>query len=279
LKRNWVLFILSSVIALGISNMIYFIALQFVQANVGSALYTTYPIFISIYGIFILDERSSLKRKALGYTIGFFGTFILLLNVNFSLIFTPAAFGSDLFTKFSALLDLSNVGNVMLVVAAALWGLYSVLGKKISVLNPDTKDSQLKVSALSNLLACVPNFIVILFMPSSSSDAIGLLLVHLPEAWILILIMGFIITGLAYYAFFIGVKKIEVTKGISLSLLKPVLVTIFALVILSNETVPSALFVSIPLVSVAVLLINSQGKEPIVTTSQTVLSQGMVENR
>src|SRR5271157_3148628 len=108
LKRNWVLFILSSVIALGISNMIYFIALQFVQANVGSALYTTYPIFISIYGIFILDERSSLKRKALGYTIGFFGTFILLLNVNFSLIFTPAAFGSDLFTKFSALLDLSN---------------------------------------------------------------------------------------------------------------------------------------------------------------------------
>lgn len=279
LKRNWVLFTLSSVFALGISNMIYFLALQFVQANIGSALYTTYPIFISIYGIFILDERSSLKRKALGYAIGFFGTFILLVNVNFSLIFNPAAFGSDLITKFSALFDLSNVGNVMLVVAAALWGFYSVLGKKISLLNPDTRDSQLKFSAFSNLLACIPNFIVILFMPSGSPNSIDLLFVHLPSEWILILIMGFIITGLAYYAFFIGVKKIEVTKGISLSLLKPVLVTIFSLVILSNEAVPSALFVSIPLISAAVLFINTQGKKPDVTHTQAILVKNLPESR
>jgi len=270
-KQNWKLTVFSSVVGLGISNMIYFEALQFVQANIGSALYTTYPIFISIYGIFLLDERSSLRRKAIGYAIGFFGTFVLMINVNFSLLLTPVAFGNDFVSKFSALFDMSNVGNVMLVVAAAIWGLYSVLGKKLCTC--DAKDPQLKFSAVSNLLACVPIFVVMLFEPPNSPNSIKLMFSHSAGEWALILVMGFIITGLAYYAFFLGVKKIEVTRGISLSLLKPVMVTFFALFILTSESVPSAIFVSIPLVSIAVLLINTQGKKRATDPTRVAISQ------
>ena len=235
LKRYKWLMILSSIIALGISNMIYFIGLQFTPANIGAACYSTYPIFISIYSIFLLNERSNLKLKMVGFALGLIGTTILITEFQFDLLIHPVHL----------------IGNSLIVIAAAIWAFYSVLGKKIFNKASDIKNIEIKYTTLSSFLACIPIMIVLIFTP----DEINTFFIYSWDQWIIILILGIIATGFGLFIFFKGVKRIEVSKGISLALFKPIIAIIFSFVILFE--VPNlALFVSLPLIIIAVLLIN-----------------------
>jgi drug/metabolite transporter (DMT)-like permease len=237
-KRNKVSICISSMFGLGFSNIIYFIGLQMTQANVGSALYTTYPLFISIYSIWILGEKSNIRRKLIGYFIGFTGTAILMTNFRLDLFIAEEYF----------------IGNILLVLAAIIWSLYSVLGKRIIREAKDIENAEIKYTAISFLLATVPVVFFLLF----SSELGGFFQYNIFE-WLLILIQGFFTTGYGMYLFYMGLRKIEMTKGISLALLKPIWVTIFAFFILGEQPT-LALLVSIPLVSIAVLIINTKKK-------------------
>ncbi|MHA1270824.1 MAG: DMT family transporter [Candidatus Helarchaeota archaeon] len=232
-KYKW-LMIISAAIGLGISNMIYFLGLQFTNANVGSALYVTYPIFISIYSVFLLNERSNLKLKTIGYLIGITGTLILMTNFQFELLFQP----QNIF------------GNILLVFAAILFAFQSVIGKLIFKKSKEITNIEIKYTTTSFLLACIPIIIVLFFTPE-----INTFLMYSLSEWIIILILGIVSTGFGLYIFYRGIKKIELSKGISLALLKPVISTIFCYIIL--EELPTiALIVSIPMIMVAVFLIN-----------------------
>ncbi|MHA1231822.1 MAG: DMT family transporter [Candidatus Helarchaeota archaeon] len=232
-KYKW-LMIISAVIGLGISNMIYFLGLQFTNANVGAALYTTYPIFISIYSIFLLKERSNLKLKAIGYSIGITGTLILMTNFQFELLFQPQ----------------NIIGNILLVFAAVLFAFQSVIGKMIFRKSEDISNIEIKYTTTSFLLACIPIIILLLFTPELNT----FLIYNLYE-WTFILILGIISTGFGLYIFYRGIKKIELSKGISLALLKPIISTIFCYIILL-ELPTIALLISIPMIMFAVFLIN-----------------------
>ncbi len=234
LVKNKGLFFLSSVIAFGISNIIYFVGIQFTYANVGAAIYTSYTLFITIYGIFILKEKTNVPLKVVGCIIGFSGAAVLITNFDITLFLEPDKI----------------LGNVLLLLAAAVWGFYSVLGKKIFITNPGVPDVQLKFTAVSNLLAAIP---VIILLPFTG-EAVDFFQ-HTPTEWGLVLFLGFVLTGLSLFIFFVGLRWIEVSHGISMSLLKPVFATVFAFPILGEVPTP-ALLVSIPMVAVAVLLIN-----------------------
>ena len=153
IKDNWVLMIVSSCFALGISNIIYFIGISNTQANIGSTIYTTYPIWITIYSIFILNERDNLKLKFIGIMIGLIGIAILMTNFNLSEFFS------------SELL----IGNLLVLLGSVIWSLYSVLGKKIQLNSKEVTNVALKFSTLSFFLACIPTFIIFLISPEFSS--------------------------------------------------------------------------------------------------------------
>ncbi|MEJ2249382.1 MAG: DMT family transporter, partial [Candidatus Lokiarchaeota archaeon] len=110
IKRSWVLIIISSFFALGFSNAIYFIGVTFTQANVAATLYTTYPIWITIYSIILLNEEKT-NVKILGIILGMFGVVILLTNFDF--------------TGFILIENL--LGNILVLVGSIIWSLYSVL--------------------------------------------------------------------------------------------------------------------------------------------------------
>nr|MDO8086584.1 DMT family transporter [Candidatus Sigynarchaeum springense] len=241
IKKDLKLMLLSSVIGLGISNMIYFLGIQAygTEAHVGAALYTSYTLFIGIYSIFILNERTNIPLKIIGFIIGFFGILILLTNFNFAIIMQP-----DKIT-----------GNILLVLAGAIWGLYSVLGKKIFRRNPGIKNVDVKFTIWSFFLSCIPIAITLPF-----SGEVPDFLQHDTTEWGLIAFLAIVSTGIGLYIFFIGVKSIDVSHGISFSLLKPVIAAFFAFVLLTRP-IPDAMWVSVPLVSVAVLLINRKPKE------------------
>ena len=107
-KKYFWLMIIATMFGSGISNVLFFEGVQLTQANTGSVLYTTYPIFVSIYSIFVLNEKTNIPRKLIGFFIGFIGIVILMTNFQIGLIFEPA----------------NILGNIYLVAAAMIWSLY-----------------------------------------------------------------------------------------------------------------------------------------------------------
>jgi drug/metabolite transporter (DMT)-like permease len=249
IRKNKLLLFLSSVIGLGISNMIYFLGLQFTLPGVGAALYTSYTLFIGIYSIFILNERTNIPLKIIGFILGFLGVVILLTNFNFSLLIMPDKI----------------LGNLLLVLAGGIWGFYSVLGKKIFRLNKDIKNVDVKFTVLSFFLACIPIAITLPF-----TAEIGDFFHHEPIEWLFISIMAIFVTAIGIYIFFVGVKLIEVSHGISFSLLKPIMAAFFSFLLL-GEIPPTAMIVSVPLVTIAVLLINRKTKKIVPSPDRDIL--------
>jgi drug/metabolite transporter (DMT)-like permease len=116
-KENWHLLLISSCFALGIGNAIYFVGVTNTKANIAATIYTTYPMWITFYSIFILNEKSNLKLKFIGIGIGLIGIAILMTNFNITEIFSP----QNLF------------GNFLVLLGSIIWSFYSVLGKKIQI--------------------------------------------------------------------------------------------------------------------------------------------------
>ncbi|MHA1294922.1 MAG: DMT family transporter [Promethearchaeota archaeon] len=234
IKENWILLLVASCLALGISNVIYFVGITLTQANIGATIYTTYPIWITIYSIIILNERTNLKLKFIGIVIGIFGIAILMTNCNFS------GFLSSQYL----------LGNLLVLLGSIIWSFYSVLGKKVQINEKDTPNIALKLSMVSFFLACIPIFLILIFTTEFNT-----FLEYDLNAWFWIIFIGIISTGLGIYLLFIGLQYIEVSKGISLAFLKPIFATLLAYFFL-KENPTLMLFISISLVMASIILIN-----------------------
>ncbi|MHA1380428.1 MAG: DMT family transporter [Candidatus Helarchaeota archaeon] len=239
--NNWGLVIIASFFGLGISHVLFFIGISNTYANVGSLIFTTYPIWTTLYSIFVLNERTNLKLKFIGITVGIFGITILMLSFqsnNFLDI-------EQLFGRYSHLFGMS-----VALIAAMVWSVYSVAGKKIQKNCEELSNCDLKYTALSLLLAIIPIFFILIFTPDFEA------IFHYDlNTWFWVIILGIFSSGIAYYLFFKGVQYIEVSKGISLAFLKPIIAAFFAFIILGEE-VTVFLLISIILVFIAIYLIN-----------------------
>ncbi len=243
IRKDPVLLLVSSVVGLGLSNMLYFVGIQAygTEAHVGAALYVSYTLFIGIYSIFILDERTNIPLKIVGFVIGFLGIIILLTNFNFAIILQP-----DKIT-----------GNILLVLAGAIWGFYSVLGKKIFRRNPGIKNVDVKFTIWSFFLSCIPIAVTLPFSGETPD-----FLQHDAGEWALVAFLAIVSSGIGLYIFFVGVKYIDVSHGISFSLLKPIIAAFFMFMLFGKD-IPVAMWVSVPLVSAAVLLINRKPRRDV----------------
>jgi drug/metabolite transporter (DMT)-like permease len=238
LKENWKFLIISSCFALGISNVIYFMGVRNTQANIAATIYSTYPIWITIYSILLLQEKNNLKLKFIGLSIGIFGVIILMTNFNFIGLFES----EYLF------------GNVLVLLGSILWGLYSVLGKRIQINEKNTTNIPLKFSFISSLLACLPIFVILIF--TSEFQNFGNYDI---QSWAWIFFLGIISTGLGIFLLFEGIKRLEVSKGMSLAFLKPIFATILAFFIL-KEIPTLSLYISVGMIIISIVLINKNPK-------------------
>lgn len=238
IRNNWKLFILISLFTTSFSNVLYFTGVTFTQANIASAILTTYPIWITIFSFFILNEKSNLKLKFIGIILGFSGVAILITNFNFTGFFKQE----------------NLLGNILVLCGSIIWGFYTPLGKKIQNNEENTSNCALKFTSLSFLFSAIILFVILPFTPEFST-----FMSYSLDSWLWILFLGVISTGFGQFIFFLGVKHIEVSKGISLAFLKPIFATILAFFILQEEPT-LALLVSIGLISISVILINRKKK-------------------
>ena len=233
-KENWPLLLISSCFALGIGNAIYFVGVTNTKANIAATIYTTYPMWITFYSIFILNEKSNLKLKFIGIGIGLIGIAILMTNFNITEIFSP----QNLF------------GNFLVLLGSIIWSFYSVLGKKIQIKEFSTSNIALKFCMMSSFLASLTIFIILIFTPELET-----FMNYSFESWLWISFLGIVPSGLGTFLLFEGIKRIEVSKGMSLAFCKPIFATILAFFIL-NELPTIALLISISLVIASIILIN-----------------------
>lgn len=234
IKNNLVIFLISSCFAFGLSNVIYFIGVTLTQANIAATIYTTYPIWITIYSIFLLNEKDNLKYKFLGIAIGIVGVAILMTHFNFTGFFSLEYF----------------FGNLLVLIGSIMWSLYSVLGKKIQQSEKEISNCALKYSALSSVFACIPILLILPFSPE-----MGNFLNYTGYEWFWILFLGIISTGIGIWLLFEGINRMEVSKAMSLAFFKPIFATILSFFILF-ETPSIILLISILLVIISIILIN-----------------------
>jgi drug/metabolite transporter (DMT)-like permease len=240
-QRNHRDLLIAGIIGFGLGNFVYFLGIIQTKANIGSVIYGTYPIFISIYSIFILNERKYLRRRFIGYIIGFVGIAVLILGEDLSSLITPD----------------NMLGNILVLCGAMIWSIFSVLGKKItSKERMTTTNVDLKFNFITMTLAGLTNLFFIFWIPEERNT----FFVYPAISWVYILILGIFTTGIGTWIFFVGIQNMEVSKGISLANLKPIFVLILAFVIL--EEMPSLiLFVSIPIILGGVYLVTTPPKQ------------------
>ncbi len=236
--NNLPIFLISSCFALGFSNFTYFLGITYTEVNIGAAIYTTYPIWITIYSIFILSEKDNLKFKFFGIFFGLIGTIMLITKFNFS---------GFISTEYL-------IGNLLVLLGSIIWSLYSVLGKKIQLSNNEITNYSIKFAMLSSLFACIPLMLFLIYSPE-----LKYFFNYKPDEWFWILFLGIICTGVGIWLLFEGISRLEVSKGMSFAFFKPIFAAILSFFILSELPSP-ILIISIIIIIVSIFLINKNSK-------------------
>lgn len=208
---------LGKVAIIGIINVVFSmnllqlsLAMPDAKASIAAVIFSSNPIFVTIFAALINRERVKF-HKIIGLMFGVIGVVVIALN------------GSkfDLFNMKSPLLALMS---------AVLYGLYTVLGGKVS-----SKIGSLKMNSYSFLLgslALLP-FLILLKVPIINFDY---------SATFQILYLSLFVTGIAYLTYFLGLALTGASKGSLVFFLKPVLASIFSVIILGERITSNFVF-------------------------------------
>lgn len=204
-RRDWF-----NAIGLGfLGTYLYYILLYFGYANAQGlevlVLQYSWPIFIVLLSIFILKEKLTLRR-GLAVLLGFFGVVLVLTKGNFTQVH----------------LDNYSV-DILVLVAALVFGLFSVLSKKVQ-LEPYT------MITIYFLTATVASFISMMWFSEFSLPT--------KDALIPILANGLFVNGFSYVFWIKALKEAEASFVAPFVFLTPVLSALYLIVFFREPLLP-----------------------------------------
>lgn len=181
----------------------YSLSLPGVKAAAVAVIFSSNPVFV------LLFQSMKEKRRLTGLQWGGLAVCVAGLAV---------LFVRDLFAGVGSPLAL-----LLALIASALYGLYTVAGRDLAV-----KYGSLKYNAYSFLIGAVLMIPVLLVM--------GLSLVPTDMSIMPTMIyLSLFVTGIAYWTYFTGLKKLGAGKGSLVFFLKPPMATIVAWVLLGEQ--------------------------------------------
>ncbi|MDA3900698.1 MAG: DMT family transporter [Spirochaetes bacterium] len=172
------------------------------RASVTAALISTNPLFVLIIASWFDNEKLTI-HKIIGIVLCFIG-------VGFIFKDTFSETGSF----YSAILALG---------ASLSFAIYTVTGKKLSV-----RMGSAKMNCYSFLAGAT---VLLILMHIFKMPILVYKTAPLPQ----LLYLGIMVTGVAYIAYFKGLTIVGAGKGSLLYFLKPVLASIFAMIVLSEK--------------------------------------------
>lgn len=204
-----------------ISMLLLQLAIFYGKASVTAVIVSMNPVFVTMFAILILKEKLSLSRIS-GLLIGLAGLIIIVLN------------GLSTNGHHN---DLMWLSITFAVLAALTFGLYTVLTKRSIVTygNFLTNSVSFTIGGVSLLLISI--FIgKPLFIPFT------------PVSLLFTGYLGFVLTGFSYYLYFKGMHEISASSASAYFFLKPVIATILAYLILSENISQMQLLASLLIV-------------------------------
>lgn len=178
------------------------LAVKYSNASTAATLVASNPIFVSLFAWLILKEKYRL-RKYIGIALGFFGL----------VVFSFGKLESD-----------SWIGIFFGIFAAVTFGLYTVLMRKYT-----KKYDALRVNAYSSLSSGLI-YLGILY----ASNTLKIPPFRMRE-WLIVLFLGFVVTGIAYLTFFKAMETIGAAQSSRIFFLKPVVATALSFILLGEQ--------------------------------------------
>lgn len=192
-----------------LGTYLYYILLYFGYANAQGlevlVLQYSWPIFIVLLSVLILKEKLTLKR-ALAVLFGFLGVVLVLTKGNFSQVRLDNYFV-----------------DILVLIAALAFGLFSVLSKKV-YLEPYT------MITVYFLTATVASFISMLWLSDFSLPT--------KDALIPILVNGLLVNGFSYIFWIKALKQAEASFVAPFVFLTPVLAALYLIVFFREPLLP-----------------------------------------
>ncbi|MDP4092702.1 MAG: DMT family transporter [Bacillota bacterium] len=180
------------------------------KASVIAVIFSSNPIFVSIFSA-IIDKEKITVQKLWGLILGLIGILVIFFEkLDFS--------GMDYLSPLLALLS------------AAFYGLYTVIGRRVSL-----RIGSLKMNSYSSIagsMVLLP-FLVVFKLPILKFDYSGMLQV---------VYLSIFVTGLAYLSYFKGLSITGASSGSLVFFIKPALASILALIFLHEQLTVNLIF-------------------------------------
>ncbi len=173
------------------------------RANLAATIFSSNPLFVALAAAVLLNEPLNM-RKVLSLGIGFAGV---------ALIFQGGGHDGTI----------SYQGLIFLVLAALTFGIYTVLGKKITI-----RVGSLTMNSLSFIFGSI---ILIPFLLFQRQPVFFININILPQ----MLYLSIFVTGLAYYTYFKGLALTDTGLGSMVFFVKPPLACFLAAIALGEE--------------------------------------------
>lgn len=214
-------------------GVFFLIGMQFTTAAQGSIIAGTNPATVSIFAHIIHKERLDDKWRYAGFVLAYLGIIFVI--------------------GIQSLLDFHLeylIGNLIIVCAMLVWGLYSSIGKKAM---EDMSSAEATGGGI--MIGCVMFGLAALF---ESFWTLPILISI--DFWWNILFLGGAVTFLGFFFYFDAIKNIGATRSAIFINLVPVFGTILSVLIL-GEIIYWTFLVGLILVSIGILTINFPSRE------------------
>ena len=179
--KDWISIVLLAIVGIAGHNLLQAYGLLYTTAINTGWIIAIQPIFIAISARFFLGEKITWKRVA-GIILGFSGIFLIISKGVFSLSLFHIA---------------STFGDLLVLCSALTWAAFTVGGRGFLSRFPP-----LAAIAPIMIVGCLMTFLV------SSLRGGWSFIFHLsPSAWMGILFLGILCSGLAYFFWYSALEK------------------------------------------------------------------------
>ncbi len=229
-KKDYLHFFILGLTGIFGYGIFFLIGLKFTTASQGAIIAGLNPVTVSIFTHLLHKERLEQKWRYSGFIISFIGV-ILVIGVQTLLDF-----------RLEYL-----IGNLIIALAMCIWGLYSALGKGYM-----NNKSSLETTTGAVLVG------TLIFGIGASAEQFWFLDAMTDNIfWIGSLLMGFFVTFLGFYFYFIGIKSIGASKASIFINLVPVFGVLFSFLVL-KESLNWSFGVGLILIIIGITIINKK---------------------
>lgn len=254
-RDDWTGFLITGFICIVVSMTMYILSISFMPASIAAVFFSCNPFFAILLAAGMLNEKIT-RQVAAALVICLAGVVVIINPLHF---------------------EGSLIGVVIGLAAAAIFGLYSVLGKSLSMGRPTS----------GNVMTCYS------FLLGSLELAVLMAMTHIPPvaamfnslslpvfsnipffagiSWStlpLLFLITVLVTGVGFACYFLAATDVSVTFASLVFFIKPVLAPLIALAVL-NEQLTMNQWIGIGLIVLGSLVI----------LLQNVREKGLVQRR